>query len=214
MRNEARHLPSIPFTRVRRVRDVRTLAASAALIAIALAGAHASRASDAAAGSMSIDILPGETRNIVDPLNGDTLPVAVLGSPTLDVLTIDPLSVRLHRTAPVKSDEGATHRIEDVNADGLPDLIVWFSARELRLADHETSVRSEALTRGGARLEGSGAVLTLAAALRGHAAARSMDPETSRSTPCGSMDGPSRSVRTVRSRPTRTPTATVAKTSW
>ena len=51
---------------------------------------------------VEIDILPGETRNIVDPASADAVPVAILGSLTLDAASIDPTSLRLAGAAVVK----------------------------------------------------------------------------------------------------------------
>src|SRR5262245_28635512 len=103
---------------------------------------------------VGIDVLPGESQNIVDVDAPEAVTVAILGSPELDAASIDPLSLRLMGAPTVKNDGGTTHRLADVNGDGIVDLTVWFSARDMRLGDNDTSVRIEGRTRDGIPLEG------------------------------------------------------------
>src|SRR5262245_25635967 len=71
---------------------------------------------------VTVDILPGESRNIVDMAAPDPIPVALLGSPSFDPRSVDPGSLRLAGATIVKNDEGVTHLLEDVDADGFADL--------------------------------------------------------------------------------------------
>jgi len=118
---------------------------------------------------VEIDLLPGEERNLVDPSAPDTVPVAVLGSAALDVRSIQPESLRLGGAPIVKDGSGATHVLKDVNGDGWLDLVVQFAARQIQLADADTSVVLEGATAGGLRLSGRDRVETVAAALRASA---------------------------------------------
>jgi len=115
---------------------------------------------------VAIDILPGESRNLVDADAPDAIPVAILASPSLDPRIVEPASLRLMGASIVKNAEGASHTLTDVNGDGYPDLIVWFAAREIRIGDGDEVARLEGTTIDGVPLSGRDAVRTLAAARR------------------------------------------------
>ena len=124
------------------------------------------RAMGAAEIPVTIDILPGEARNLIDTEAGGTVPVAVLGSPAFDPRTIDPLSLRLMGAPVVKNGEGIAHELRDVNGDGREDLVVWFASREIRLGDGDATARLEGATLDGSPIEGRDAARTLGQARR------------------------------------------------
>jgi len=79
-----------------------------------------------AAVPIAIDIQPGSDDNCVNVNGHGVIPVAVLGSAEFDVATIDPgsltlagLAVRVRGNAPLCAPE-------DVNADGIADLVCHF----------------------------------------------------------------------------------------
>lgn len=75
---------------------------------------------------VDIDIKPGSDPNCFNNNGHGVIPVAILGSETFDVTTIDPGSVQLQGLAVRmvgKSDKLLAH-IEDVNGDGWDDLVV------------------------------------------------------------------------------------------
>src|SRR5262245_61858569 len=116
--------------------------------------------------SVVIDVIPNDAVNVVDPDAGDPVPVVIFGSRDFDPRTIEIESLRLAGSAPVKSDAGAVQKVEDVNADGIDDLTVWFSPHELRPPASESSVTLRGVTSGGARIEGRDAIRTVKTALR------------------------------------------------
>ena len=84
---------------------------------------------------VAIDIRPGSERNPVNPKSNGVLPVAILSSETFDATEADPSTVFLEE-APVasqsKHDKFLTHE-EDVNGDGLADLVVKIETQLLDL---------------------------------------------------------------------------------
>jgi hypothetical protein len=75
---------------------------------------------------VDIDIKPGSDPNCFNNDGHGVIPLAILGSETLDVTSIDPASVQLEGLAVRmvgKSDKLLAH-VEDVNGDGFYDLVV------------------------------------------------------------------------------------------
>src|SRR5262245_7787162 len=92
---------------------------------------------------VAIDVVPGDEKNVVVRDATDSVEVALLGSVELDARSIDPASLRFAGAPIVKNGAGETHRLDDVNGDGLADLVVLFSTRRLRLDDTMTSAAIE-----------------------------------------------------------------------
>jgi hypothetical protein len=82
---------------------------------------------------VTIDVEPEIAPNVFEfGLNGN-VPVAILSTPDFDATSIDPLSVAL-ANAPVALKDGAPRaEPEDVNGDGLLDLVVHVDAEQLGL---------------------------------------------------------------------------------
>jgi hypothetical protein len=77
---------------------------------------------------VSVDIKPGSATNCFNQNDRGVIPVAVLGSEDFDVTQINVDSLRLEGLAVKmagKSNKYLAH-IEDVNADGYPDLVLQF----------------------------------------------------------------------------------------
>jgi hypothetical protein len=76
-----------------------------------------------------IDIKPGTSDNIFNPNEHGALPVAIYGSPSLDVSRIVLQSLKLQglnvKVTGKKSDHYLAH-FEDLNEDGIMDLVVQF----------------------------------------------------------------------------------------
>ena len=79
---------------------------------------------------VAIQIKPGGVSPCVNESSRGRTPVAILASPEFDPLRVDPATIRAGGlTAPVRWGRG-----EDVNGDGLLDLVVHFKTQELNAA--------------------------------------------------------------------------------
>lgn len=79
---------------------------------------------------VDIQIKPGNTSPCVNESSRGRTPVAIFASPEFDPLMVDPATIRAGGlTAPVRWGRG-----EDVNRDGLLDLVVHFRTQELNVA--------------------------------------------------------------------------------
>jgi hypothetical protein len=109
--------------------------------------------------AVEIDIRPESASNIVAPGSRGLIPVALLGSASFDVASVDPFSLAFGPAgAPVVS-QPRPHRV-DVNDDGWPDLVLRYRSDETGIAvgDVEACLSGE-LTDGG-ELAGCDAVRT------------------------------------------------------
>lgn len=91
--------------------------------------------------AVAIDVVPGTSRNLVTP--GRPVSVAVLGSPEVDVRTIDPFSLRFgpgEATIAWSIASLLVHRFDvvDVDRDGHDDLVAQFSAAEAAIPPDAT----------------------------------------------------------------------------
>lgn len=71
--------------------------------------------------AVAVDIKPGSDVNPFNVTAQGALPVAIPGTAGLDVLQIDPSSVRLAGASPLREPE-----IADIQGDGIPDLVFHF----------------------------------------------------------------------------------------
>lgn len=80
-----------------------------------------------------IDIKPGSDPNVINLKNNGLVPVALFGSELLDVHNVDTATVTLgklhHHESGVPSIK---FHIEDVNLDGIADLVFFFATNNLR----------------------------------------------------------------------------------
>lgn len=89
--------------------------------------------------SVQIDIKPGSFPNSINVGSGGTIPVAILSTPTFDATTVDPSTVTLESAAVhMKGNGSPQSAAEDVNGDGLPDLVVHISTEALQLSETDT----------------------------------------------------------------------------
>jgi hypothetical protein len=75
--------------------------------------------------TVDIDIKPGSDPNSVNLKSKGVLPVAILTTAAFNALDVDPGTVSLAGIAPLRST------VEDVNADGNPDLLFHFRVPDL-----------------------------------------------------------------------------------
>ncbi len=74
--------------------------------------------------TVAIDIKPGSNPNCFNNDGKGVIPVAILGSASLDVTTIDPASVKLEGLAVKVVGKNMLASIQNVNGDSYPDLVV------------------------------------------------------------------------------------------
>ncbi len=87
--------------------------------------------------AVRIDVKPGSDQNPINPNNRGVVPVAILGSPTFDVAQVDVSSVRL---GPGQAAPRSGAHVEDVNGDGVIDLLFQFPTQEIGLLCGDTSL--------------------------------------------------------------------------
>lgn len=101
---------------------------------------------------MSIDIAPSDATNTVSRGGHDPLEVALLGSGGFDPSTVDPSTVLFAGATPA----GAT--VQDVNADGFPDLVAQFAVPDLTLPEGTSQACANGRTLGGVPFTGCGQI--------------------------------------------------------
>jgi hypothetical protein len=85
--------------------------------------------------SVDIDIKPGSDPNPLNVKSKGVLPVAILGTAAFDVSDVDPGSLRFFNPnaagVPGYSEHPLRSALEDVDGDGLVDLVSHFDAENL-----------------------------------------------------------------------------------
>jgi len=102
-----------------------------------------------------IDIKPGSDVNSINLGSGGTVPVGILSTQSFDAKTVDPATVTM-AGAPVKLKGKGTPMasFEDVNGDGLLDLVVHVSTDALQLSESAMMAILQGQTYSGAPIKG------------------------------------------------------------
>lgn len=98
--------------------------------------------------SMQIDIKPDSEINTINTTSSRQIPVAILGSPTLDVVSINPRTIRLEGVGVMlvgKSDKSLCKQV-DINADGYLDLLCEVRTTGFRVNPGSYTIRLRAET--------------------------------------------------------------------
>jgi hypothetical protein len=120
--------------------------------------------------SVEIDIKPDDANNAINPASRGVIPVAILGSADLDVDLIDDGSLRFGAGG-ASIAHLRTHR-EDVNLDGIVDLVAHFRTQETGVACGDESMTLAWETLDGQAFEQSDSILTVGCRVSGRPGAR------------------------------------------
>jgi hypothetical protein len=104
--------------------------------------------------AVSLDIRPGDDENCINLRSQGKVPAAVLSSLDFDATTLDPATVTL-AGAPVvpKKRNRWMADVEDVNTDGLADLVLHFRTQDLNLTEEDTEATLHGWTMAGEEIE-------------------------------------------------------------
>jgi probable HAF family extracellular repeat protein len=96
--------------------------------------------------AVEIDIKPGSDLNPINPMSRGVIPVAILGSDSFDVASVDATTLAFGPDGAAPAHNEGDHQ-EDVNDDGLTDVLSHYSTPEAGIAfgDTEACVTGETL---------------------------------------------------------------------
>ena len=106
--------------------------------------------------TMTIDVKPGSPENVVRAGAKRVIPVAILGSSDLDVIAINPRTIRLNGVDVMlvgKSDKSLCHQA-DINDDSYEDLVCDVRTTGYKVVEGEYTIILKAGTYNGESLRG------------------------------------------------------------
>ena len=109
--------------------------------------------------SVNIDVKPGTNQTVINVNARGVIPVAILSTNTFNASNVNPLTVRFGRTGTEASPLHWT--LQDVNGDGLSDLVLQFSTQSTRLQAGDTQATLMGMTSDGTPFRGFGVIQTI-----------------------------------------------------
>jgi len=107
------------------------------------------------AANVPIDIKPGTYPNNINLGSKGVIPVAICSTETFDAMQVDPLTVTLADAGvKIRGKGKSLFATDDVNGDGLVDMILWIETEGLALAPDATEALLKGMTYGGLAFEG------------------------------------------------------------
>lgn len=111
---------------------------------------------------VEIDIKPGSYPNSIKLQDTGNIPVAIFSTSTFDAATIDVASLKLNGSeVRIVKGKGLQYSYDDVNADGLVDLMVHFDRGALELSSGDTSATVTGITLDGKKIQGTDSVVVI-----------------------------------------------------
>ena len=106
--------------------------------------------------SVAIDLKPGDDNNQINLKSAGVVPVAILSDATFDAAQVDPETITLAgaRVRMVGKANAAQCHMQDVNRDGLPDLVCNVETAEMLIEPGSSLVVLEAETFTGILIQG------------------------------------------------------------
>ena len=108
---------------------------------------------------VDIDIKPGSDPNSINRGSNGNVPVAIFSTADFDATSVDPLSITLAGAeVKIKGKGDPMAKFEDINGDGLIDIIIHVDTRALELSPGDTDAILEGKTHDGILIYGTDTV--------------------------------------------------------
>ena len=106
-----------------------------------------------------VDVRPGSPENSVNPKSDGVISVAILSGQGFDATTVDQSTVTLGSGAGAAIS--GSEQFRDVNADGLPDVVLRFHTEDIGIQCGDVSVSLTGQTANGIPIQGADAIRTV-----------------------------------------------------
>ena len=112
--------------------------------------------------NVNIDIKPGSFPNAIKLQDTGNIPVAIFSTSTFDAANIDVATLELNGAGVrIVNGKGLQYSFDDVNGDGLMDLVVHFDRGTLELTVGDTSATVTGTTQDGRQIQGTDSVVVI-----------------------------------------------------